>query len=887
MSLFDRAKSVGLSHVRTWLPLGRLEGAEWVCLNPTRSDNKEGSFKVNLETGKWNDWADSEAGNDVVSLYAYLHRDRLATIGNYKNREGGIQTEAAKEILENHDPSYFPSDKDDFTPPKTEDDPWAGYTQVGRGLPDSPDIMPTLKYFVKMWGDFFKHWTFTDKKGQPLFIVARYYKDGKKDDRPFSLYTNGTEMKWRSKNLVDVELPLYNLPEFALRQNDPILMTEGQKNAEDLKQVIGDKYICTAYFKGIKHTNIECLRGRTVYYWTDPDDAGRKKLKQVQDALRAIDCDVIVVKSPTGKPQGWDGSDAIKEGWTKDQILELIEKPAATEMFLDDVNSYPFRIIGQTATDLYFFTKETCVVMKVKKSSIGKSTLMTIMDRDLWGDSFADPKGGIAWDAATNFILRKGALSPIFDESSVRGTGAWNDNGHLVINTGKELLINGELSPLFQDETRFVYEQKGKVPYTIKNPLTVEQARGLIEITDCLDFINPEYSTLLAGWIMLAPFGGALDWRPHAWLTGDRGAGKTHIMDHIIYPMVSKYGLKALGSSSSAGLRQGLNNCSKPVMLDEAEADTLKKQEVIEDVLSMARQASSGSEDSANIMHGTQDGSGRNWIVKSMFLFASIGPAIKHGADKSRVTLLKLTTPRKANKESRAKNFLKLKEAERVLTAPWIEGFHARTLNLFPELLKCITIFNEQTADIMGTRRDGDQYGTLLAGAYMVTHDTAPTAGEARLWLDKFTLLHNDEPNEKDDGELCLDEIMNYKVQVSEYKLSIGIWLKAWFSPYSDLIDREDVEGLLTIAPGSIKRELEDQGIKPVFRAGIIEVQIADGHPAIQRILKSTAWVDTYSDIIERVGFCTGSGGPASFGALKKRFKRFKIEGLIVDGVPF
>jgi len=352
--------------------------------------------------------------------------------------------------------------------------------------------------------------------------------------------------------------------------------------------------------------------------------------------------------------------------------------------------------------------------------------------------------------------------------------------------------------------------------------------------------------------------------------------------------MVSKYGLKALGSSSSAGLRQGLNNCSKPVMLDEAEADNEKKQAVIEDVLSMARQASSGSEDSANIMHGTQDGGGRNWIVKSMFLFASIGPAIKHGADKSRVTLLKLTTPRKCNKDSRAKQFIKLKEAEKVITKPWVEGFHARTLLIFPELLKCINIFNEQTADIMGTRRDGDQYGTLLAGAFMISHDVAPTAGEARLWLDKFSILHNDEPTEKDDGELCLDEIMNYKVQVSEYKLSIGVWLKAWFIEYSDLIDRDDVEGLTNINSSSIKRELEDHGIKPVSRGDLLEVQIAVGHPAIQRILKGSAWVDTYPEIIERVSFCSGSsGGTASFGSLKKRFKRFKIEGLIVDGVPF
>lgn len=886
MNLFDRAKSVGLQHVKSWLPEGKQEGSEWVCINPTRADNKTGSFKVNLYTGQWNDWADSEGGNDVVSLYAYLNRDRLTGLAtNYKNLEGGIQTEAAKEILENHDPSYFPSDKDDFTPPKG--GYWDNFRQVGRGLTDSPDIMPTLKYFEKNWGEYVKHWIFADKKGLPLFIVSRFFKDGKKNDRPFCLWTNGTEYKWRSKNLTDILLPLYNLPEFSARQNDPILMTEGQKNAEDLKQVISDEYICTAYFKDIKATDIEPLRGRTVYYWYDPDDAGRKKLKKVKDALGAIDCEVIPVKSPVGKKQGWDASDAIKEGWTKDQLLDHIaEKPVEGD-FLDDM-TFPFRIIGQTANELYFFPEATRMVTKVKKTALGKNVLMTLMDRAIWGDFFAKPDGGCAWDAASNHILRLGDKTPIFDESSVRGSGAWIDKGKVVINTGKKLLIDRNEFPLFQNETRFVYEQKKQVPYSLNDPLTAEQASEFINVVKHLDFINPEYSMILAGWIMLSPFGGALTWRPHAWITGAKGSGKSHIMECIVYPMVSDFGLKALGSSSSAGLRQGLGNCSKPVMVDEAEADTLKKQEVIEDVLSMMRQASSGSEDAANILHGTQDGGGRNWIVKSMFLLASIGPSLSHTADKSRVTLLKLTTPLKKNKEKRAANYKLLQEAEKVMTKPWIEGFHARTLLIFPELLKCITIFNEQTADIMGTRRDGDQYGTLLAGAYMISHDTAPTAAEAKIFLDGFELLRNDEPVEKEDEELCLDEIMSHKIQVSEFKLSIGVWLKVWFAPHTDLVDIEDIDGLTNISIGNIKRELEDNGIKPTARNGELEVQIAVGHPAIQRILKNTAWANTYSEIIERVSYCIGSsGGSGNFGSLKKRFKRFKINGLIVDDIPF
>jgi hypothetical protein len=58
--------------VLRWLPDGRREGTEWVCRNPTRDDRRRGSFKVNVATGKWGDFATGDRGADLVSLAAYL-----------------------------------------------------------------------------------------------------------------------------------------------------------------------------------------------------------------------------------------------------------------------------------------------------------------------------------------------------------------------------------------------------------------------------------------------------------------------------------------------------------------------------------------------------------------------------------------------------------------------------------------------------------------------------------------------------------------------------------------------------------------------------------------------------------------------------------------------
>jgi hypothetical protein len=60
--------------VRRWLPDGRRQSAEWVCRNPTRDDRRLGSFKVNVATGKWGDFATGEAGADLISLAAYLFK---------------------------------------------------------------------------------------------------------------------------------------------------------------------------------------------------------------------------------------------------------------------------------------------------------------------------------------------------------------------------------------------------------------------------------------------------------------------------------------------------------------------------------------------------------------------------------------------------------------------------------------------------------------------------------------------------------------------------------------------------------------------------------------------------------------------------------------------
>lgn len=75
----DRAALARLDDIlRRWLPGGRVEGNEYVVKNPKRHDHRPGSFKINLATGRWADWASGDKGGDPIALAAFLFDLRQA-----------------------------------------------------------------------------------------------------------------------------------------------------------------------------------------------------------------------------------------------------------------------------------------------------------------------------------------------------------------------------------------------------------------------------------------------------------------------------------------------------------------------------------------------------------------------------------------------------------------------------------------------------------------------------------------------------------------------------------------------------------------------------------------------------------------------------------------
>lgn len=76
---FEGIAFAALTHATTlvprWLPHGKRMGWEWVATNPMRLDRNAGSFRINLKSGCWADFATSDRGTDLISLAGYLYCD--------------------------------------------------------------------------------------------------------------------------------------------------------------------------------------------------------------------------------------------------------------------------------------------------------------------------------------------------------------------------------------------------------------------------------------------------------------------------------------------------------------------------------------------------------------------------------------------------------------------------------------------------------------------------------------------------------------------------------------------------------------------------------------------------------------------------------------------
>jgi len=313
--IFTRAKGIAVTKIREWLPGGDTSGQEYTVRNPTRNDEHAGSLMINLVTGKFIDNADDDfVGHDAITLYAKLHGLR-----NY---------EAAREILGKYDPLYFPG-ADDFKASET-------WYQLTKGKRDAPELAlqsgETTRWPLEI--KVAKDW-------RTVMMIVRFIdSDGSKKDLPFTLWTDGKSVEWRRKALTGVKYPLFGLRALTENPNAKVVLYEGQKKAATLQPVLGEEYACVGWYGGAGNpelSDLEPLIGREIWYPFDADNPGRKAIKILMDELHVK---LHLVYPPPDVPKGWDHADAVRDGMTREWIIELLN----AENNASDTANIPIRL---------------------------------------------------------------------------------------------------------------------------------------------------------------------------------------------------------------------------------------------------------------------------------------------------------------------------------------------------------------------------------------------------------------------------------------------------------------------------------------------------------------------------------------------------------------
>ena len=552
-------------------------------------------------------------------------------------------------------------------------------------------------------------------------------------------------------------------------------------------------------------------------------------------------------------PDSWnhlDDEDAGNEPPTPEVDFEPISHEEPVEGTPEGIDP-----LGYDRGVFYYFSRATRQVWALSASGHTKQMLIGMASVPHYWErntAWCKPKNaGIDWDKVTDFLMRSCRDRGIYDPDLIRGRGAWLDNGRPILHMGDHLIVGDDRSPLRLAGSRHIYEaarpfsQIGQVA-----PLSTREAHKLVEICKSLRWERGISGLLLAGFIVIAPICGGLNWRPSIWITGAKGSGKSWAEEHILSPAIGRIALRVLSNTTEPAIRRTLGSDARPVLFDEAEQEDAASVARMQAVLGLVRQ--SASEGGGEILKASSGDGVARFRVRSCFGFSSINVGIMHGADESRITVLGFRPPEMLTAEDRIasdQQFAKLsKTVAETITPEFSAALLARSVRLLPIIRKNAETFARAVSIHLGTRRLGDQLGTLLAGAYALHKDRPVTDDEAVAFLKRESWEAEVEQAEERDEHKLLTHLTQHRIGISpqnggRLEVTIGRLILAASGRDKDLHQE------------TADRELRQVGIRYEPRTSRRDegVFVSATHPTIRRVLANTPWSSSWHRALERL----------------------------------
>ena len=507
-----------------------------------------------------------------------------------------------------------------------------------------------------------------------------------------------------------------------------------------------------------------------------------------------------------------------------------------------------FQCLGFNKSEYYYLPRGQKQVITITAAGHSDKRLLTLAPREFWLQQYPKPGRDLAidWTWAISDLYAVQHSAGVSDPRRVRGRGTWIDDGRVIIHLGERLISNGQQVQVGKLESRFIYEQGARIPGPdLNEPMDEAEARELLVTASLCRWEHPASAAMLAGWVALAPVCGSLRWRPHCWVVGGAGSGKSTVLSDFVKPLLGEMETSVLGASTEAGLRQHLSSDAIPVLMDEAEQAQARDEERLQSVMELAR--ASSSETGAKTLKGTASGTGQEYLIRSMFLLSSITSSLKQGSDKSRFALLQLANPANDTAEDMVAHearWQKLRERLARISAGTGRRLIARTVKRLPILLRECELFSDVAAEFFGSRRAGDQFGFLMAGAWSLTNDREATHEDAVAFIGRHNWDEFLEPaRAATDHERCLNRIMEHRVRVAvaENDIPLGELLEIYHGKDQEIANPIDKK--------TADKILQRFGIKSKNGRLIISAN----HTAIGKILEKSPWSNDWRTVLKQI----------------------------------
>ena len=673
----------------------------------------------------------------------------------------------------------------------------------------------------KGWGEVVSVWEYTDKNDMVTALDIRFELEGKKT---VITWTYNGKLKW-----FGVEPQIYNLYE-CLNSDKPILITEGCKCAEISRRL--EEFTPCTWSGGAAKAHMldwSVFEDRKIYILPDNDEPGHKAASDIKKQLPHA---VIVKPLTTGKG---DDIEQYIDIITSEYILKasdiLPDAPAGNippnSTAVSGTFSEPFKILGMCEGEGHFIDSWG-FYLHYKLDSIGKGRLMNITGLEYWKSQFPTGRDGVKWDDAISDIITS-CKTKEFDTKKLKGRGAWRTGEKICYNDGCKLW--GE-----PDENNIYMKLERRDIGLDREPLEPEKVARIRDILFDLSFESKTDAVRTMGWSAIAPFSGALTYRPTLLLTGESGHGKTKVQTMFIKPL-TKCNHYDMGTTSSAGVRRQIGKDSAVGFFDESGKDTGNKQINISEILAFIR--SNYSDDSPDSVKANINSDGYvSYKMSSMFGLATTDPSVENVQDENRILRVNFVKPKHSNEEWNAIE----KELGELLSEENCHRIRALTwsrLHIIMDLAKKITQLarNRTNRDIRSSHAD-----MLLASAYMVVWCNTPEPTEEQIndMLDKYYQYQPMEEN-RSESEEYVDRIMQEIIEVIHENAREKITIQECLQRSYDRHYKNDDGQVEEVSPkkaSEYNRYLAMYGIKLIHPAC---VHIANNHHMIQKIINMGA----------------------------------------------